>query len=270
MIIGASDRMLTAGDIEFESAPTSTGKEFVNKVTAINNSDSIVVMLAGDFCLQTEIVMGMMQFINASEKQSGKKWGVKDAVNLYIDFYNQVKSRLGASAILSPLQLNQNTFIARQKEMSDGFSEIIARDLIDFPMPGVKTIIAGIDDSGSHLYKLHNNQPTCCDSVGFAAIGSGAKHAESQFMLRGYSRIVPQEEALWLTYMAKRKSEVAPGVGEITDLFCIDTKNKKYRTLNDRLPKSQLDKIYASFEEKELCAFRDAQKELKQSLEKLA
>ena len=270
MIMGASDRMLTAGDIQFETVPTSSGKDFPFKVTPINNSNSVVVMMAGDTCLQTEIVMGMLQFINASEKQSGKNCGVKDSVNLYVDFYNQIKARLAASAVLAPLHLDQNTFIARQKEFSDGFSEMVARALIDFQMPVVETIVAGIDDSGSHLYAIYNNRPICCDSVGFAAIGSGSKHAESQFMLRGYSRIVPQEEALWLTYMAKRKSEIAPGVGKITDLFCINTKSRKYQTLNDLLTKVQLDKIYDSFVGKELSAFQEAQKELKPSLEKLA
>jgi len=274
MIIGASDRMLTAGDIEFEPVPTSAGKEFPLKITPLNDSRSIVIMMAGASDIQAQIALKIIRFIDATEKQSPQKiWSVEDTVNLYIDFYNQEKSRRAASAILAPFNLEPNTFIARQKEMLDGFSEMIARELMNFQMPPVETIITGADASGSHLYTLFDNRPSCCDSVGFAAIGIGARHAESQFMLNGYSRFVPQEEALWMIYMAKRKSEIAPGVGKITDLFCVTpntpAKTPKFRFLNDIIEKAQFEKIYDAFEKKQLSAFQEARAEIKPIMEKI-
>jgi hypothetical protein len=275
LIVGASDRMLTAHTVrdvvEFEPARTSTGANFTFKVTPINSTQSIAMMMAGDSDIQAEIVLRMMRFIEALEKQSPRKhWSVEEAVNLYIDFYNQIKARRAASAILAPLNLDSDTFIKRQREMLDSFAETIGRGLMEFPMPGVETIITGIDDFGPHLYVLAGNEPRCCDAIGFSAIGIGASHAELQFMLRGYTRIVPQEEALWLTYMAKRKSEIAPGVGKITDLFRIGGTGKcKYQSLNDLFDKMQLDKIYADFEARQSCAFQEAHETLKRLLEKI-
>ena len=94
---------------------------------------------------------------------------------------------------------------------------------------GIETIIAGIDSAtGSvvpHVISIYKSQSgdgvVNCDSVGFAAVGIGARHAESQFMLAGHSRYSPMPETLLLTYLAKKRSEVAPGVGEGTDMFTI-------------------------------------------------
>jgi hypothetical protein len=267
MIIGASDRMLTAGDIEFEPSPTSSGSDLSLKVSPLNDRRSMVMMLAGETTLQTEILTAMIHFIPEWEKKNGKNYQVKDAVSLYIDCYNQIKARLATSAILAPLGLDQNTFVSRQKEMLDSFAETVGRLLVDFQMPAVETIITGIDDTTAHIYKLFGNNAVCCDLIGFAAIGSGANHAESQFMLNGYSRIVPQEEALWLTYMAKRKSEVAPGVGKITDLFCITSKNSTFKPLNELAEKLNFGKIYDDFNIKQTSEFQEAKGRVKPLLE---
>jgi len=61
----------------------------------------------------------------------------------------------------------------------------------------------------------------CEDQTAFVAIGSGGRHAESQFMLAKYSGGVPNAEALLLAYSAKRNAEIAPGVGAETDIFVI-------------------------------------------------
>jgi hypothetical protein len=264
----------TGGNIEFESSPASTGNDFPFKITPINTARSIVIMMAGAMDIQAQIVLRMIRLIEAYEKQSPPKHlSVEEAVNLYVDLYNQEKSQRAASAILAPFGLEHGTFIARQKEMLDSFSDMIARELLNFQLPPTETIITGVDISGAHLFKLTGNHPACCDAFGFAAIGGGAFHAESQLMLNGYSRVFPQEEAFWMIYTAKRKAEIAPGVGKATDLFCVtpgaNKTSPKFRFLNDIIEKIELERIYDAFVKKQLGAFQEAQLGMKPLMEKV-
>jgi hypothetical protein len=88
-------------------------------------------------------------------------------------------------------------------------------------MPAIEAIVAGLDSSGAHIFVINNNDVTCRDSVGFAAIGAGDWHANSQFMFAKHERTKPLPETLLLTYAAKKRAEVAPGVGAGTDMFTI-------------------------------------------------
>ena len=84
----------------------------------------------------------------------------------------------------------------------------------------VEGIVCGVDAQWPHIYVITDpGIVNCEDSVGFAAVGIGANHADSQFMLAGYHFNETFPRSMFLTYAAKRKAEVAPGVGEATDLF---------------------------------------------------
>jgi hypothetical protein len=274
LLVGCADRMITSnqGEVEFELKTTSTGNNLILKITPLTDSKNIVLMMAGDTSVQSEISMEMTRLMEKAEKESKKTWTVNDAVQLYIDLYNDKKSRIAESAILAPLGLNRKEFISNQKLFSDEFSKYITERMAAVQF-GVETIIAGNDYSGAHHYKLQENPDlgciiaSSCDALGFAAIGIGARHAEAQFMLNGYSRLVPQEEALWLVYMAKRKSEIAAGVGKITDLFSIGSKNKRFSVLNWLEPR--LAELYAAFETQQSAAFDEAQNSLKSHLQGL-
>lgn len=50
---------------------------------------------------------------------------------------------------------------------------------------------------------------------------SGARHAESQFMFDSHAFNRPGIETLFTLYSAKKASEIAPGVGDQTDLYSI-------------------------------------------------
>lgn len=68
---------------------------------------------------------------------------------------------------------------------------------------------------------MSNGQLSCNDVVGFAAIGVGRWHANSQFMFKGHNRNRPIPETLLLAFSAKKRAEAAPGVGQATDMFTI-------------------------------------------------
>lgn len=212
MIFGASDRMLTGGDVEFE--PEST------KIHPVTNS--IVAMTAGDSSFQSEVILELQNVLVKRIKAYPEQWWVvRDVAYLYLQLRNEVKRKLAEQAILAPLGLDSSSFLARQKELADGFIKQVTQELVRFEVPGVSTIFAGVDPGGAHIYTVEDDVVRCHDSVGFAAIGSGYWHADSQLMLAKHSCYSPVPDTLLLTYAAKRRAEVAPGVGNATDMFMI-------------------------------------------------
>ena len=87
----------------------------------------------------------------------------------------------------------------------------------------VSTIICGTEsDKTGHIYSVDEfGRHSYKNSIGFAAIGDGAWHAQSQFMFAQYDPLWTFTRALLLTYIAKRRAEVTPGVGTQSDLFFI-------------------------------------------------
>jgi hypothetical protein len=47
--------------------------------------------------------------------------------------------------------------------------------------PNVQAIVIGNDPDGGHVFICHNGEVTCEDGVGFASIGIGYAHANSQY-----------------------------------------------------------------------------------------
>jgi len=58
----------------------------------------------------------------------------------------------------------------------------------------------------------------CCDAVGYAAVGAGERHADTYLMQSNFTRHFSNTKTLFLCYAAKRRSEIAPGVGKKTDI----------------------------------------------------
>lgn len=258
-LIGASDRMLTAADVEFEPQQT--------KVVGISNS--IAVMIAGDTSLQTEILMNVMFETNAAMQRSPETWlRVQDVAEAYRRHYHKARLRRSEDSILAPLGLNHDSFIGRQQEMSAQLVSQLTTELINFEIPSTETLFAGIDSTGFHIYMANHGKITCHDSIGFAAIGSGAWHANSQLMFSGHTRFKPLPETLLTVYSAKKRSDVAPGVGKATDMFIIGPQLGSYVPIGDHVL-SELEKIYQSTVEQSNNAAEKARTEVNQYVEKI-
>jgi hypothetical protein len=213
MIVGAADRMLTAGDIEFEPE--------VPKIVPLTNS--IFVLLAGDSSLQTEIMQKVYSVTTPRIQSDPTNWiKVRDAAELYANFYNKIRLREAEDVILTPLGLTIDTFAEKQRMMAPELVHEIASNLTHFQLQSsVAAIVCGVDNSGAHIYVVRGSSVECRDVVGFAAIGAGDWHSNSQFMFAKHTRSKSFSETLLLTYAAKKRAEVAPGVGSATDMFAV-------------------------------------------------
>jgi hypothetical protein len=240
IIFGASDRMLTAGDVEFE--PES------QKIYSITNS--IALMIAGESSLQMEIYSELYAYAGQKIRESPTEWlPIRDVANEYFRIYQRIKSDQAQARILSPLGLTRDTFVQRQSQLAPSVATELTREILNFDMPVIQAIITGIDNLGAHIYVVTNSEVLCQDAIGFASIGVGFWHANSQFMFAGHHRSSPLPETLLLTYAAKKRAEVAPGVGEGTDMFAMGPNPGSFSMIFPHIVVS-LDGIYKDTREK--------------------
>lgn len=245
-VIGVSDRMITTGDIEFEPPQTKV----------FHLSSSLCVMTAGDTTLQTEIMRDVE--IAVAERvvsEPSNWWRVRDVAELYRGYYEEVRLSRAESAILAPLGLDRDSFMTEQASMEPSLVRSLVNELTDYALHGVQALFVGTDNDGPvllktgspgvypHIYVSHGGTVACYDSIGFAAIGIGDWHAQSQFMFAKYTRGRPLAEALFLAYSAKKHAEVAPGVGKETDMFSIGPGLGSHISIGDHVM-AELERTY--------------------------
>lgn len=216
MIIGASDRMLTAGDIEFEPQQ--------QKVDCITKS--IAVMYAGDASSFVEVIKNVVRVVrDRIQKEPDNYWSVRDVAELHAQYYREICRHRAEQSVLEPRGLNMDSFIQSQRSLHSDFVRQISDELGVFSIPSVAAIYAGIDNASgrptAQLYVVYNGNVVCQTLVGFAAIGIGADHAASEFMFAKHTPRKHLPETLILTYSAKKRAEAAPGVGEETDMVMV-------------------------------------------------
>lgn len=211
-IIGASDRMLTAGDIEFE--PAVPKRLFL--------SSSCIALFAGDAYSQAEILQSVREEVSKRIAEAPDQWlRIRDIAAIYARERARIVRELAEMRVLIPFGLSMADYLARQNEFSSDFVRDIANELVNFESPEVEAIITGVDELGPHIFTVDEAGVKCCDSVGFASIGAGAWHANSQMMTYSHTHSHSLADTLLNVFFAKKRAEVAPGVGEETDMFVI-------------------------------------------------
>jgi hypothetical protein len=198
-VFGASDRMLTGRDVEFEPSQT--------KILGLTRS--IAILVAGDTAMQIEVLHKVRADVKARvQAEPDNWWNVSDVADLYSRYYNEARSRRSENAILAPLGLSRTSHLDRQQQLSSELVIQIADKLTKYESPRVQAIVMGVDTTGGHIYVCDNGTITCQDAVGFASIGIGYWHANSQFMFGGHTKYKAMPETLLMTYFAKKRAEL--------------------------------------------------------------
>jgi len=146
VILGTSDRMLTSGDVQFEP---STGAKILGLTS------SLFMMTAGDSGLQAEIFYLLYREITERITRAPNNWVlIGDAADLYVSYYNAIRKKRAENAILRPLYLDENSYVTNQQGLNERLVSDISRELLNFVMPNISAIIAGIDPTGAHIYLI--------------------------------------------------------------------------------------------------------------------
>jgi hypothetical protein len=246
IIVCAADQMMTTGDSEFEP--------YQAKFWTF--TPSVSALIAGDNPAQITICARAHNRIASIPGIS-----VEECAIMYAEEFQNYRRISAEANLLKPLGLDSDSFIYRQKEMDqsvvlDLTNKLISRDI------DASTIIVGRDNTGHHIFAIHDpGEVYCADGIGFCAVGTGRRHAEAQFMTAGYSKHMAWERALLLTYRAKKRAEVSPGVGARTNMFIVaetfsEIDSVVFRKIADSY--KRLDEVIESTideEEKALAAF---------------
>ncbi len=209
LIVGAADRMKTYGDMEYEPEQTKIF-QFTSHTAALTSGDTAAQL---SVCQATQARTSYLPNLTVATV----------AVTYAEEFANFRRNR-NERRILAPLGLNTFTLLNRQQGMSSEQADRLISLMVTTDL-GDEVIVTGWDASGAHVYVIADpGEAVCLDSIGWGAVGSGRWHAESLFMVEGYTPYWQFEQALHLTYQAKKRADVAPGVGsKYTDLFLIST-----------------------------------------------
>jgi hypothetical protein len=205
-VITASDKMISAGDIKYEPPLAKLG--FLGGNT--------IVMVSGDISAHSEAIISTRNAIKERQLDS-----VSAIAHAYADELRKITNRHAAQMHLAPLGLDHETFLSRQESISPYFVAELTSKLQEFRLE-VEAIVTGYSASktDAELYVIGPDcVATCSNDIGFAAIGEGAWHAKSHLMFARYSFTKSFAEAVFHTYAAKKRSEVAPHVGEATDMY---------------------------------------------------
>lgn len=149
-------------------------------------------------------------------------------------------------SLLRPRGLDLGSFYGSHQALNPNIVAMIDQQMQQFNL-GVELLLAGVDTTGAHIYAVANPGPpeNLHDPIGYAAVGSGTIHALQAFIGFGHSASAEYHETVFRAYAAKRRSEVAPGVGLDTDMAVISGEGVHWLT-QDEL--KQLREIYADYE----------------------
>lgn len=251
-VVAASDRMFTAGDTQFE--PNQRKQFQFNK--------RVVALVADDIAVQVSICAATLAAFGDPETA-----GVAEIAEVYSEQYRLFRRRMNEENILSPLGLTFDTFISRQGELAPQLLQQLTTELKWSAVPAT-TIIAGVDTTGAHIFVVSDpGVYRCCDGVGFAAIGSGGSHASSQFMGAHYTSGTTLSKALFMTFAAKKRAEVASGVGRFTDLLVIS--HPDGQILIEDPVKIELQTMYDKIRANETAALQSACEDTQTLLDRL-
>jgi hypothetical protein len=216
MILIVSDRMITSADMEYEPEHT--------KILRLTNSVSMV--FSGDASFYAEVVQDVIIEVDRRVAAAPDIWlTVREVANIWSRAFTEARMRHAEVTVLAPYGLNRKSFVEKLGTLDAALTDRLGQDMLKHSVPSVEVIIAGVDlrhgKSSPTIWQGFDEEVMCADTLAFVAIGNGARHAESQFMLASYGFMMPNGEALLLAYTAKRNAEVAPGVGKETDIIAI-------------------------------------------------
>ncbi|MDP2874134.1 MAG: hypothetical protein Q8N84_02480 [bacterium] len=210
-VVLVADRMTTASipmGFEFES-------EEVPKILKL--TDEIYLMTAGNSLHANEIYRRSIQKI----QQSSAGLTVKAISEVTRIEYQLFRRERVIQRTLEPRGLSLQDFYTLQQKMHQALVMQIDSILTSESI-GVDLIVVGKDSTGSHIFSIsHPGVSDQHDPIGFVAVGSGAPHAMYSLIGSGYKPSLPLKDAMELINEAKRKSEVAPGVGRETTTLVI-------------------------------------------------
>lgn len=212
-IIAASDRMLSDGGlgIEYESS----------RWKALMLGTNHMVFVAGELTFNSLALSRLVEGFDIEAKST-----TRDIAEAYGNIVSQCAFERAAKRIVEPLGIAADRWRSNDLRWQEiGLPEGVLTQVLDqlqSERVDCEAMIIGCDDRAAHIFRVDNRGiVTLHDDIGFVSIGSGGIHASGYYMQAPYSHMIGYHQALILTYFGKKRAEVAPGVGRLTNMFLI-------------------------------------------------
>lgn len=205
-IVTASDRMLTLGEFEYEPPQLKVGRL----------GRRILLLVAGNFTVHSEALGKTLKHLSGLQLED-----VAEVAEVYASYVRKYRLREAAQTYLAPLGLDEASFSTAQQSMSPNVVADLVSQMQNHRIDA-EAIVAGCDSSLANLFHVDGRGfVTCHNDPGFVSIGIGSGHANSHIMTSQYANWWAYGRAAILLYTAKKRAEVAPGVGAHTDMHII-------------------------------------------------
>lgn len=202
-----SDQMLT---MHYPMAYEYENEEF-DKISILSDKSPIYCLSAGNAIFAAEIIDSAANQITNEGISS-----VDKAAQVVRDTYMQYRMSRLIRNELETRGLDLNSYYKNQRSLMPEIATLIDKNFRTFNL-GVEFIIVGSSGSQCHIYTIiHPGDVYCNDSIGYAAIGIGAPHVIYHMIEHNYRKSLDREAISKLVDGAKKRSEVAPGVGRKT------------------------------------------------------
>lgn len=211
-VITVSDRMVSTGDmtLSFEQP----------RMKAVTMSEKAVVLVSG-----TVHEPDLMR--EATERAKGKE-RILEIAEVLKDVYQEIREKHIVDEVLRR-RLGISSFEQWREEQAELMDGIVADmdERISRYSLGLALLLAGFDDEG-HLIQIGDpGTYRSYDNLAFCCIGMGDRHADNVFAWYRYSRAFLLNDALYIAFEAKKRAEMAGGVGQSTDILIIDKEGIK-------------------------------------------
>lgn len=211
-IVSITDKMLTLGE------PVRTAYEISENNKIIPLNESVVALFAGDVIHANEILQLALKNLSRKTFQS-----VRDIAEIVNSSFTQHWQSIITNVLQRRFHIDHQTFMHNQPKFDPDLvkqvSQFIANLRID-----VEIIVAGIhgDDPNAHIYTMdHSGSVVSLDSIGYACIGSGSRHATLSLIESEISSQTTQSKSLLALLKAKSRAEYDPGVGSLCDIVIV-------------------------------------------------
>ncbi len=204
--IGLSDRMVSTGDM-------TLGFESPNR-KAEKLTERSAVLLAGSVH-EPDLVR------DARERVKGKD-RIRDIAEECAQLYLKLRTqRIEDEVLRAGIGVQSFSEYHQKQQMLHESVVFDTNDKIQKYQLGLELILIGVDDR-THISHITNpGLWRSYDNLGYCTLGMGERHADNVFAWYKYSSATPLKEALYITFEAKKKSEMAGGIGPTTDAFII-------------------------------------------------
>lgn len=222
-VVVTSDKMISAAflDLEFEH----------HRSKLVKLGDNCVGLTAGDALANIDLFRAVSGTITQLQNPT-----VDLIANQVKQQFVELRRQKAEERLLVPRDLTIKDFykegMINRLPAELGFT--IDNGVQNYVYP-LEIIIAGVDETGAHIYGVSNpGVLSCYDSLGYHSVGSGERHALLSIISNEYCHTCDINEGVYLVYEAKKRAEVAQGVGKETEIGIITMAGLKVLNEEDR------------------------------------